>query len=202
MTENKMHNVKACIMDECAINRAIIRIAHQIIEKNKGTENLVVIGIQRRGVSLAKRIVEYINNVESANVPLGILDITLYRDDLSMLSDVPQINGTDIGFSVTGKKVILVDDVMFTGRTVRAAIDAVMDCGRPKLIQLAVLVDRGHRELPFRADYVGKNVPTSLDEAINVLVTEIDGDEAVLLINRANVDSVFSVFNCYLALKL
>lgn len=182
----EMKNVKACLMDECAINRAIIRIAHQIIEKNKGIDDIVVIGIQRRGVSLAKRIVDYISKVEGVEVPLGVLDITLYRDDLSMLSDVPQINGTDIGFSVTGKKIILVDDVMFTGRTVRAAIDAIMDCGRPKLIQLAVLVDRGHRELPFRADYVGKNVPTSLDEAINVLVKEIDGDEGVLLINRNN----------------
>jgi len=176
--------VKASLMDENAMNRALIRISHQIIEKNKGTDDLVIIGIQRRGVSLAKKIVEYINKVEDANVPLGILDITLYRDDLSVLSDVPQINGTDIGFSITNKKIVLVDDVIFTGRTVRAAIDAVMDCGRPKLIQLAVLVDRGHRELPIRADYVGKNVPTSLDELIDVRVMDIDGEDNVLLTNR------------------
>lgn len=176
--------VKASLMDENAMNRALIRISHQIIEKNKGTDDLVIIGIQRRGVSLAKKIVEYINKVEDASVPLGILDITLYRDDLSVLSDVPQINGTDIGFSITNKKIVLVDDVIFTGRTVRAAIDAVMDCGRPKLIQLAVLVDRGHRELPIRADYVGKNVPTSLDELIDVRVMDIDGEDNVLLTNR------------------
>lgn len=177
-------NVKACIMDEQAIARAIIRIAHQIIEKNKGIEDLAIIGIQRRGVPLAKRIVECIKSVEGVDVPLGVLDITLYRDDLSMLSDVPKINGTDIAFSITGKKIVLVDDVIFTGRTIRAAIDAVMDCGRPKLIQLAVLVDRGHRELPFRADYVGKNVPTSLDEVINVQVKEFDDEENVLLSTR------------------
>ena len=176
--------VKASLMDENAMNRALIRISHQIIEKNKGNDDLVIIGIQRRGVSLAKKIVEYINKVEDASVPLGILDITLYRDDLSVLSDVPQINGTDIGFSITNKKIVLVDDVIFTGRTVRAAIDAVMDCGRPKLIQLAVLVDRGHRELPIRADYVGKNVPTSLDELIDVRVMDIDGEDNVLLTNR------------------
>ena len=180
----EIKNVKACIMDEQAIARAVTRIAHQIIEKNKGIEDLAIIGIQRRGVPLAKRIVECIKSVEGVDVPFGILDITLYRDDLSMLSDVPKINGTDIAFSITGKKIVLVDDVIFTGRTIRAAIDAIMDCGRPKLIQLAVLVDRGHRELPFRADYVGKNVPTSLDEVINVQVKEFDGEENVLLSTR------------------
>ncbi len=180
----EIKNIKACIMDEQAISRAITRIAHEIIEKNKGIDDLAIIGIQRRGVPLAKRIVKCIKEVENIDVPFGILDITLYRDDLSMLSDVPQINGTDISFSITGKKIVLVDDVIFTGRTVRAAIDAIMDCGRPRLIQLAVLVDRGHRELPFRADYVGKNVPTSLDELINVQVVEVDGQENVLLSTR------------------
>ena len=181
---SEIKNVKASIMDAQAINRAIIRISHEIIEKNKGIQDIVVIGIQRRGVPLAKRIAQCIQEVEGVDIPLGILDITLYRDDLSLLSDVPQINGTDIGFSLTGKKIVLVDDVIFTGRTIRAAIDAIMDCGRPKLIQLAVLVDRGHRELPIRADYVGKNVPTSLDEIINVQIKEVDGEENVLLSSR------------------
>jgi pyrimidine operon attenuation protein / uracil phosphoribosyltransferase len=165
---------KAEIMDESGILRAITRIAHEIIEKSKGVEDVVLIGIQRRGVPLAKMIAAKIKEVEDKTVPVGILDITLYRDDLSMLAEHPVINGTEINFPVGGKKVILVDDVIFTGRTVRAAIDAVMDIGRPKMIQLAVLVDRGHRELPIRADYVGKNVPTSRNEIVNVKLYDID----------------------------
>lgn len=172
---------KAEIMDENAINRAVIRIAHEIIEKNRGTSELSLVGIQRRGVPLAKRIAQKIKEVEGSNIPVGILDITLYRDDLSMLSEHPIINGTDIGFSLNDKKIVLIDDVLYTGRTVRAAIDAIMDIGRPKMIQLAILIDRGHREIPIRADYVGKNVPTSRKEIINVQLSEIDGVNVVTL---------------------
>lgn len=178
---SKIENVKARLMDEDAVNRAITRISHEIIEKNKGAEELAVIGIQRRGVPLARMIASKMEQAEGVKIPFGILDITLYRDDLSMLSDVPTINGTDIPFSIMGKKIVLVDDVIFTGRTARAAIDAVMDCGRPRLIQLAVLVDRGHRELPIRADYVGKNIPTSLDEIVHVQVREFDGEQNVII---------------------
>ena len=172
---------KAEIMDESAMIRALTRISHEIIEKNKGINGLVLIGIQRRGVPLAKMIAKKIKEVEGQEVPVGVLDITLYRDDLSTLSEHPIINGTEIDFPLTGKKVVLVDDVIFTGRTVRAAIDAIIDIGRPKMIQLAILIDRGHRELPIRADYVGKNVPTSKSEVINVRVNEIDGINIVTL---------------------
>jgi pyrimidine operon attenuation protein/uracil phosphoribosyltransferase len=165
---------KAEIMDESGIIRAVTRIAHEIIEKNRGIEDLILIGIQRRGVPLAKMISQKIFEVEGETVPVGILDITFYRDDLSMLSEHPIINGTEINFPVTDKKVVLVDDVIYTGRTARAAIDAVMDVGRPKLIQLAILIDRGHRELPIRADFVGKNVPTSKSEVINVKLYDTD----------------------------
>lgn len=165
---------KAEIMDESGIKRAVIRISHEIIEKNKGIEDLVLIGIQRRGVPLAKMIAEKIKDVEGKIVPVGILDITLYRDDLSTLAEHPIIKGTQIDFQISGKKVVLVDDVLYTGRTVRAAIDAVMDIGRPKMIQLAILIDRGHRELPIRADYVGKNVPASKNEIIHVKLVEVD----------------------------
>lgn len=172
---------KATIMDENSIKRAITRIAHEIIEKNKGTDDLVIIGIQRRGVPLAKMIAEKIMEVEGKEVPVGILDITFYRDDLSLLSEHPVVNGTEINFSVVDKKVVLVDDVLYTGRTVRAAIEAIMDLGRPRIIQLAILVDRGHRELPIRADYVGKNVPTSRNEIIHVKLQEFDGINSVTI---------------------
>lgn len=165
---------KAEIMDENGIFRAVTRIAHEIIEKNKGIEDLVLIGIQRRGVPLAKMIAKKIYDVEGKEVPVGILDITFYRDDLSMLAEHPVINGTEINFPVNDKIIVLVDDVLFTGRTVRSAIDAIMDIGRPRMIQLAILIDRGHRELPIRADYVGKNVPTSKSEVINVKLNDID----------------------------
>jgi pyrimidine operon attenuation protein/uracil phosphoribosyltransferase len=161
--------------------RAVTRISHEIIEKNKGIADLILIGIQRRGVPIAKMIAQRIKEVENQSISVGFLDITLYRDDLSMLAEHPIINGTEIDFSITGKKVVLVDDVIFTGRTVRAAIDAIMDVGRPKMIQLAILVDRGHRELPIRPDYVGKNVPTSKSEVVNVRVLEIDGFNGVSL---------------------
>ena len=163
------------LMDESAIARAITRISHEIIEKNKGVDNLVLIGIQRRGVPLAARIANKIKDVEGREIPVGILDITLYRDDLSLLNEHPVINGTEINFDIAGKKLVLVDDVIYTGRTVRAAIDALMDINRPQMIQLAVLIDRGHRELPIRADYVGKNVPTSRSEIVHVNLFEIDG---------------------------
>ncbi len=175
---------KAEIMDEKAIGRAITRIAHEIIEKNKGVEDLVLIGIQRRGVPLAQKIAKKINDVENCPIPVGILDITLYRDDLSLLAEHPVINGTEIDFSVTGKKVVLVDDVLYTGRTVRAAIDAIMDLGRPTMIQLAILIDRGHRELPIRADFAGKNVPTSKSEVIHVKVEEIDDVNQVVISDK------------------
>ena len=176
--------VKTELMDEAAMGRAVSRIAHEIIERNKGIENLCLIGIQRRGVSLADRIAKKIREVEGKAIATGILDITLYRDDLSMLCEHPVINNSDIGFPLTGIKVVLVDDVLYTGRTIRAAIDALMDMGRPAAIQLAVLIDRGHRELPIRADYVGKNVPTSRGEIVNVQVSEFDGADRVAIVGK------------------
>ncbi|MHB8961895.1 MAG: bifunctional pyr operon transcriptional regulator/uracil phosphoribosyltransferase PyrR [Saccharofermentanales bacterium] len=172
---------KAVLMDESAIERALIRIAHEILEKNKGTENLCLIGIQRRGVPLAERIADKIEKIEGIRPPVGILDITFYRDDLSMLSEHPVVNGTSISFVVNGMTIVLVDDVLYTGRTSRAAIEAVFDMGRPSCIQLAILIDRGHRELPIRADYFGKNIPTSRSESIHVKVKEIDGQDCVVL---------------------
>ena len=177
---------KAQIMDEIEITRAISRIAHEIIEKNKGVENLVLIGIQRRGVPLARRIAEKIMEVEGKSVPVGVLDITFYRDDLSTLAEHPVINATELNFTVNGRNIILIDDVLYTGRTVRAAIEAVIDLGRPKMMQLAVLIDRGHKELPIRADYVGKNVPTSKNEVIHVKLVEIDGTNKVVISQKDN----------------
>lgn len=167
------------ILDQDAISRAITRISYEIIEKNKGTDNLVLIGIQRRGVIMANRLADKLFSIENKKLPVGILDITLYRDDLSMLTEHPVINGTSIDFVIEGKKIVLIDDVLFTGRTVRAAIEAICELGRPAKIELAVMIDRGHRELPFRADYVGKNVPTSRSENVNVNFKELDGDDYV-----------------------
>ncbi|MFA7637295.1 MAG: bifunctional pyr operon transcriptional regulator/uracil phosphoribosyltransferase PyrR [Monoglobales bacterium] len=172
---------KATLMDEDALRRILIRISHQIIEKNKSVENLCLIGIKTRGIPLAKRIAENIFAIEENRVEMGELDITLYRDDLSNIAEDPIINSTDIGVNVTGKNIVLVDDVLFTGRTVRAAMDAIMSIGRPATIQLAVVVDRGHRELPIRADYVGKNVPTSRNEIICVNIDDIDESDSVEL---------------------
>lgn len=169
------------LMDEAAMGRAIVRIAHEIVERNHGTEKLALVGIQRRGVPLAGRLADAIERIEGIRVPVGVLDITFYRDDLSLLSEHPTVNGTDIPFTVNGYNLVLVDDVLYTGRTARAAMDAVMDMGRPSTVQLAVMVDRGHRELPIRADYVGKNVPTSRSEMIAVSVTEFDGVNGVSL---------------------
>ena len=170
---------KAQIMDEKAIGRAITRISHEIIEKNKGIENVVLIGIKTRGVPVATRIANKIESIEGQRVDAGEMDITLYRDDLSKKQIDPVVNSTKIDFDITDKTVILVDDVLYTGRTVRSALDALMDIGRPKAIQLAVLVDRGHRELPIRADYVGKNVPTSRNEIISVKLMECDKEDSV-----------------------
>lgn len=172
---------KAVLMDANAISRALTRISHEIVERNKGLENLVIIGIQRRGVPMARRIAGILESIESVRPPVGILDITFYRDDLSMLSAHPIVNGTDIPFDVNDKTIVLVDDVLYTGRTVRAAIEALFDMGRPASIQLAIMVDRGHRQLPIRADYVGKNVPTSNSESIRVELIEVDGEDRVVL---------------------
>lgn len=172
---------KTVIMDAQAIRRALIRVAHEIIEKNKGITNLVLVGIRTRGVPLAECLANEIEKIEGLRLPVGILDITLYRDDLSTLSYQPIVHQTQIPVDINGKTVVLVDDVLFTGRTVRAALDAIIDIGRPKTIQLAVLVDRGHRELPIRADYVGKNVPTSSKEVVNVQLMEIDQLEQVVI---------------------
>lgn len=176
---------KAHIMDKAAMTRAIHRISHEIIERNKGTENIVIIGIQRRGVSLAKLLAEHIGVVENTTIPTGTLDITFYRDDLSMLSAHPVLNGTDIPFNITGRDIVLVDDVLYTGRTTRAAMDAIMEVGRADTIQLAVLIDRGHRELPIRADYVGKNVPTSRSELVAVRIAPFDDREEVVLLDAS-----------------
>ncbi|GHT01327.1 bifunctional protein PyrR [Synergistales bacterium] len=175
---------KAKIMDAAAIERALQRIAHEIIERNKGATNVLLIGIQRRGVPLAKRLAEHIRKAEGIDVPVGSLDITFYRDDLSLVNEHPVLNGTALPFKITDKDVVLTDDVLFTGRTTRAALDALVDSGRPRTIQLAALIDRGHRELPIRADFVGKNVPTSHSEVIAVRVKPYDSAEEVVLMER------------------
>lgn len=167
------------IFDENAIKRSITRISYEIIEKNKGIENLVLVGIKTRGVPLADRIAKRLLEIEGLEVPVGKLDITLYRDDLTEKNTEPVLNKSEIPGDIENKIVILVDDVLYTGRTTRAALDAVTDIGRPQVIQLAVLIDRGHRELPIRADYVGKNVPTSKDEIVKVELTEVDGKDRV-----------------------
>lgn len=172
---------KAQLMDEKAIGRAITRISHEIIERNKGIDDIVLVGIKTRGVPIADRIGRKIEQIEGKKINTGEIDITLYRDDLKKVDVDPVINGSDIKFSIDDKIVILVDDVLYTGRTVRSALDAIIDIGRPKAIQLAVLVDRGHRELPIRADYVGKNVPTSKDEIISVKLSEIDEEDSVTI---------------------
>jgi pyrimidine operon attenuation protein/uracil phosphoribosyltransferase len=173
---------KARIMDAEAIRRALSRIAHEVIEKNRGTQDLVIVGIRRRGVPLAQRLVNRIAEIEGVRPTMGILDITLYRDDLTSRSEQPVVHRTEIPVDIKDKRVILVDDVLYTGRTIRAALDALMDLGRPQVIQLAVLVDRGHRELPIRADYVGKNVPTARKEMVELRLSEVDGTEDMALI--------------------
>ncbi|MGP1367234.1 MAG: bifunctional pyr operon transcriptional regulator/uracil phosphoribosyltransferase PyrR [Schwartzia sp. (in: firmicutes)] len=178
---------KTILLDEDGIRRALTRIAHEIVEKNKGVEHLVLVGIRTRGVPLAQRIAAAIERIEGVRPPVGTLDITLYRDDLSLLAYQPTVRATEMPVDIHGKTIVLTDDVLFTGRTIRAALDALIDMGRPRIIQLAVLVDRGHRELPIRADYVGKNVPTSAREAVSVQLKEMDGTEQVKLQEREDV---------------
>lgn len=173
--------LKAQIMDEAAVDRALKRISHEIAEKNRGVDNVVLVGIRRRGEPIAQRIRANIEKIEGVEVPCGSIDIAFYRDDLSKLSDMPTIRRAELPFDVTGRDVVLTDDVLYTGRTARAAIEAVFSCGRAKSIQLAALVDRGHRELPIRADYVGKNIPTSRSELIEVRLPEYDGETGVYL---------------------
>ncbi len=171
-------------MDSENIRRALMRVAHEILEKNRGINDLCLVGIRTRGVTLAERINVCIKKIEGHELPMGILDITLYRDDLTLVATQPIVRETLVDFDITDKKIILVDDVLFTGRTVRAALDALVDLGRPSNIQLAVLIDRGHRELPIRADYVGKNIPTSLDQNVKVVLKEIDGQEDQVMIKK------------------
>jgi len=171
------------LMADVDVRRAIIRIAHEIVEQNRGPHNLILIGIQTRGVPLAGRLAALIAGFEGETVPVGSLDIGLYRDDLQRLSSRPRLRPSDIPAGLDGRRVVIVDDVLFTGRTIRAALDAIIDFGRPQRIQLAVLIDRGHRELPIRPDYVGKNVPTARDESVEVRLTEVDGRDEVVLIN-------------------
>ena len=177
----KRVKLKAQIMDEAALKRALMRISHEIVERNKGVENLVLVGILRRGEPIARIIRENIRKIEEVELPWGSIDIRFYRDDLSELTENPVVRKTELPFDVTNKDVVLVDDVLYTGRTARAAIEAVFSCGRPRSIQLAVVVDRGHRELPIRADYVGKNMPTSRSELVEVRLPEYDGETGVFL---------------------
>lgn len=176
--------LKTELMDEKALDRALTRIAHEIIEKNKGTEDIALMGIKRRGIPLAERLRDKINTIEGQNMPVGVIDIALHRDDISKNAIEVSQSDTSIDFDLEGKKIILVDDVLYTGRTVRAAIDVIIDAGRPKSIQLAVLIDRGHRELPIRADYVGKNVPTAKSEEILVTLKGIDEKDGVVLVEE------------------
>lgn len=171
----------AVILDEAAIGRALTRIAHEIIERNKGIHDLMIVGIKTRGETLARRLAKRIEQIEGKSVLLGVVDISMYRDDLSKRSLEPEIKGSDLPEDITGKIVVLVDDVLYTGRTVRAAMDALVDHGRPSMIQLAVLVDRGHRELPIRPDFIGKNVPTSREEQVVVALAEVDEADQVFI---------------------
>jgi pyrimidine operon attenuation protein/uracil phosphoribosyltransferase len=175
---------KAKILDKDTIKRALVRIAHEILEKNKGIKSLCLVGIRNRGAYLAKRLADCISKIEGESIPVGILDITLYRDDLTLIAAQPVVHKTEIDFDIADKNIVLVDDVLYTGRTVRAALDALVDFGRPKSIQLAVLIDRGHRELPIRADYVGKNIPTANNETVDVRLEEVDGVDEVLIVQK------------------
>jgi len=174
--------VKAKIIDETGLKRTIIRLSHEIIERNRGTEIIAVVGIRTRGAFVAERIVKEIEKIENKKIPFGILDITMYRDDFRQRLKQPVLQQTDIPFNIDEKNIVLIDDVLYTGRTIRAALDALMSFGRPAQIQLATLVDRGHRELPIKPDYVGKNIPTSIGEEIQVKLKEVDDEDCVLLV--------------------
>ena len=176
--------LKAQIMDEAALRRALMRISHEITEKNKGVDNVVLVGIRRRGEPIARMIQQNIEKIEGVTVPCGSIDIGFYRDDLTTITESPLVRRAELDFDVTAKDVVLTDDVLYTGRTARAAMDAICDMGRPSCVQLAVMVDRGHRELPIRADYVGKNLPTSKSELVGVRVPEFDGDMSVVLYDK------------------
>jgi len=171
---------KTEVLDAAALDRALTRIAHEILERNNGAANVTFVGLRTRGVTLAQRLAARIATIDGATLPVGALDITLYRDDLGIRS-LPEVRSTDISFSIKGKTVVLVDDVLFTGRTIRAALDALIDLGRPQMIQLAILIDRGHRELPIRPDYIGKNLPTSRRESVAVRLREHDGEDRVVI---------------------
>jgi pyrimidine operon attenuation protein/uracil phosphoribosyltransferase len=179
-------NIKAKIIDSTGLDRTITRLAHEILEQNNGSENIVLLGMRTRGEFLAKRIQAKIERIENKKTYLGILDTTLYRDDFRTRLKQPEVSVTDIAFDMTNKDVILIDDVLYTGRTVRSALNAIMDLGRPNTIQFCVLLDRGHREMPITADYVGKNIPTSINEEIKVKMTEIDNEDAVYLVEITN----------------
>lgn len=181
-------NVKATVIDAVGLERTLTRLAHEIVERNAGAGNLAVIGIRTRGATLAQRIVNKIRAIEKKEPPLGILDITLYRDDFRMRMKQPVVQATEISFDIDNKNVVLVDDVLYTGRTSRAALDALMDIGRPACVQLAVLVDRGHRELPIQPDYVGKDIPTSIGEEVQVRLQENDNEDCVLLVESPKED--------------
>lgn len=177
-----MSSAERLVLDARGIERALTRVTHEILERNRGVDDLVFIGIRSRGVDIATRLADTAATIEGVRVPMGTIDITLYRDDLSRAGQQPTLKGTDIAFPIDDREVILVDDVLYTGRTVRAALDALMDFGRPRSVQLAVLIDRGHRELPIRADYVGKNLPTAANESVQVRLTERDGRDEVALV--------------------
>lgn len=179
-----MARCKAVILDEAAVKRALTRMAHEIVERNKGVENVVLVGVLRRGKPIAQRLAEEIERFEGVKTPCGELDIRFYRDDLSTISDQPVLHESGLPFSIVNKTVVLVDDVMYTGRTARAAIEAVFAMGRPRAIQLAVLIDRGHRELPIRADFIGKNIPTSHQELVSVRIPPYDEEISVLLFDK------------------
>ncbi len=176
-------DIKAKLIDEVGLQRTITRLAHEILERNKGSKNLVLVGMRTRGEFICNRIYEKIKEIDNSEPPKGILDVTLYRDDFRTRLKQPEVSVTSITFDINEKDIILIDDVLYTGRTARAALDALMDLGRPNTIQLCVLVDRGHRELPIKADFVGKNVPTSLNEEVKVKLKETDGEDAVYLVN-------------------
>ncbi|HDP99512.1 MAG TPA: bifunctional pyr operon transcriptional regulator/uracil phosphoribosyltransferase PyrR [bacterium] len=186
--------IKAKIIDEKGIKRTITRLSHEILEKNRGTQHLIIVGIRTRGAFLAERIIKEIERIEGIQLPLGILDITLYRDDFRQRMKQPVVQQTDIPFDIDDKNIVLIDDVLYTGRTTRAALEALISFGRPQQIQLAVLVDRGHRQLPIKPDYVGKNIPTSIGEEIQVKMKEIDDEDCVLLVESpADSDTIYSV---------